>query len=134
MKLEEIMNKNLEIIDPEATVYDAIERLVDKRIRSLVIAPEKGKNDYGVITVRDIVFKVFHKGLDIQKTKIKEIASQPLICIHKDTHIKEIIDLMASSNIARVFVCENNKVVGVVSLLDILKAFLIQKVKGEKVV
>jgi len=60
-KVKEIMNTKLETIRPEAMVYDAIERLVDKRLRSLIVLPKDEKDVYGVITVRDIVFKVISK-------------------------------------------------------------------------
>ncbi len=129
MKVKEIMNKKLQTIEPDATVYDAIERLVDKRIRSLVVKPEDEVDVYGVITVRDIVFKVINKGLDIKKIKVKEIASKPLVSVSKDTDIKTLINLMATSNIARVFVFEEGEIVGVVSLLDILSASIIERAK-----
>ncbi len=129
MKVEEIMNKKLQTIEPDATVYDAIERLVDKRIRSLVVKPEDEVDVYGVITVRDIVFKVINKALDIKKIKVKEIASKPLVSVSKDTDIKTLINLMATSNIARVFVFEEGEIIGVVSLLDILSASIIERAK-----
>ncbi|MDL1970671.1 MAG: CBS domain-containing protein [Candidatus Desulfofervidaceae bacterium] len=129
MKVEEIMNKKLQTIEPDATVYDAIERLVDKRIRSLVIKPKDEVDVYGVITVRDIVFKVINKGLDIKKIKVKEIASKPLVSVSKDTDIKTLINLMATSNIARVFVFEEGEIIGIVSLLDILSASIIERAK-----
>ncbi|MDL1971346.1 MAG: CBS domain-containing protein [Candidatus Desulfofervidaceae bacterium] len=130
MKVEEVMNRNIEFIAPDATVYDAIERLVDKRIRSLVIKPKDENGVYGVITVRDIVYKVINKDLDPKKMKIEEIASKPLTCINKDEEIESIIKLMAKFNIARVFVCEGGEITGVVSLLDILANSLIKWAKG----
>jgi len=42
-KVKEIMNTKLETIRPEAMVYDAIERLVDKRLRSLIVLPKMRK-------------------------------------------------------------------------------------------
>jgi len=127
MKVEEIMNKKIEYIEPEATVYDAIERLVDKRIRSLVVNPKDEQDVYGLITVRDIVFKIINKNLNPRKIKVGEITSKPLVCVTKDMPIEHVMALMEKFNIARVIVCEEKKVRGVVSLFDVMAGSLIEK-------
>ena len=70
MKVDEIMTKKLEIISAEASIYDAIERMIDKRIRSLLVKPRDEHDVNGVITVRDIVHKALGKSLDLNKTKV----------------------------------------------------------------
>lgn len=128
-KVKEIMNTKLETIKPDATVYDAIEKLVDKRMRSIIVLPKDEKDVYGVITVRDIVFKVIAKNLDPNKIKIEEIASKPVISIDKETELEHLIKLLDKFNIARVFVHEGRDIVGVVSLLDVLSATLIERAR-----
>ncbi len=129
-KVSEIMNTKLETIPADATVYDAIERLIDKRIRSLLVLPKDSKDDYGVVTVRNIIFKVLAQKLDPVKIKIGNIASKPIIAVSKDTNIEEILNLMLKNNIARVFVKnENNEIIGLVSFFDILAEILIEKAK-----
>ena len=130
MKIQEVMVKKLESIGPDATVYDAIEKMVDKRIRSLLVRPKDEKDVYGVVTVRDIVFKVIGKNLDPNKIRIEEIASKPLISIDKDMDIDHVISLMNKFNIARVFVFDGKEIVGVASLLDIMAAALIERARG----
>jgi len=130
-KVKEIMNTKLETIKPEASVYDAIEKLVDKRMRSLIVLPKNENDVYGVITVRDIVFKVIAKNLDPKKIKIEEIASKPVISIDKETELEHLIRLMEKFNIARVFVHEGKEIIGVVSLLDVLSASLIAKARSK---
>jgi len=134
MKAKEIMTRKIEYIKFDATVYDAIEKMVDKRIRSLVVKPRDEHDVYGIITVRDIVFRVIGKGLDPQKIKVDEIASKPLICVDKDMDIEHIISMMEKFNIARVFICEKKKILGVVALLDVMGGSLIEKARGGKVV
>ncbi|GAQ94857.1 CBS domain-containing protein [Thermodesulfovibrio aggregans] len=130
-KVKEIMNTKLETIQPDATVYDAIEKLVDRRMRSLIVLPKDDNDVYGVITVRDIVFKVISKNLDPHKIKIEEIASKPVISIDKETEIEHLIKLMEKFNIARVFVHEGKQIVGVVSLFDVLSATLIARARRD---
>jgi CBS domain-containing protein len=133
MKIEEIMVKKLESVEANAPVYDAIEKMVDRRIRSILVRPKDERDVYGVVTVRDIVFKIIGKNLDPNKVKIEEIASKPVISIDKDMDIDHVINLMNKFNIARVFVSEGKEIIGVASLLDIMAASLIEKAKGGRV-
>ncbi len=131
LKVKHIMNTKLETISPEATVYDAIERLIDKRIRSLLVLPKNEDDVYGVVTVRDIVFKVLAKHLNPHQIKVENIASKPVISIDKETELFDLVTLMEKFNIARLFIQENRKIVGVVSLLDVLSAVLIERAKNK---
>jgi len=128
-KISEIMNTKLETISSDDSVYSAIEKMIDRRIRSLLVLPKDEKDEYGVVTVRNIIFKVLTKKLDPHKIKIGEIASKPVIAVSKDASIEDIYELMEKNNIARVFVKEGNKIIGVVSFFDIMYHILIERAK-----
>jgi len=130
MKIEEIMIKKLESVDANAPVYDAIEKMVDRRIRSILVKPKDEKDVYGIVTMRDIVFKVIGKNLDPNKIKVEEIATKPVISIDKDMDIDHVISLMNKFNIARVFISAGKEIIGVASLFDIMSASLIEKARG----
>jgi len=127
MKVEDVMNKRVEFVDANATVLDVIERLVNRRIRSVVVKPKDERDTYGVVTVRDVVYKCLAKNLDPQKVKAHEIASKPLITVEKDLDLEHVLKLMEKFNIARVFVKEKNEIIGVVALMDIMSAYLIRR-------
>ncbi|MCC6027923.1 MAG: CBS domain-containing protein [Archaeoglobus sp.] len=127
MKVEDVMNKRVEFVDANATVLDVIERLVNRRIRSVVVKPKDERDTYGVVTVRDVVYKCLAKSLDPQKVKAHEIASKPLITVEKDLDLEHVLKLMEKFNIARVFVKEKNEIIGVVALMDIMSAYLIRR-------
>jgi len=129
MKVDEIMTKKLAIIDAGATIYDAIESMIDKRIRSLLVKPRDEKDVYGVITVRDIVYKVLGKNLDLNKTKVGEITSKPLVCVDKGMDVEHAVNLMTKFNITRVFISEGKEIIGIISLLDVMSAELIKKAR-----
>jgi CBS domain-containing protein len=129
MKVDEIMTKKLEIISAEASIYDAIERMIDKRIRSLLVKPGDAHDVYGVITVRDIVHKALGKNLDLNKMKVSEIMSKPVVNVDKGVDVEHAIDLMTKSNITRVFVNEGREIIGIVSLLDVMSAALINRAR-----
>jgi CBS domain-containing protein len=130
MKVEEFMTPRLESIDADRSVYDAIERMVNKRLRSLLVTPwTKNREDVGVITARDIVFRVLSRGLDPAKVKVYEISSKPLLCVERDVDLADVAVIMEKHNIARVFVCDEKRIVGLVSLFDVLSAALIERAR-----
>jgi CBS domain-containing protein len=133
MQVREFMNTRIECIDADRSVYDAVEIMVDRRFRSLAVTysgkPSKISFE-GVVTARDIVFKVLAKDLNPKKVKVSEIASRPIVCIGQDTNVKEAAALMEKSNIARLYVCDGDKVVGMISMLDIMAAEVIIRAGG----
>ncbi len=129
MKVIEIMTKKLETIEVDAPIYDAIEKMIDKRIRSLLVKPNDDKDVHGVITVRDIVNKALAKNLDLNKTKVKEITSKPLVCVDKGMDVEYAISLMSKFNITRVFVNDGKEIIGIISLLDVMSAELIKRAR-----
>lgn len=129
MKVVEIMTKKLETIEVDAPIYDAIEKMIDKRIRSLLVKPNDDKDVHGVITVRDIVNKALAKNLDLNKTKVKEITSKPLVCVDKGMDVEYAINLMSKFNITRVFVNDGKEIIGIISLLDVMSAELIKRAR-----
>lgn len=133
MKLEEFMTTKIKFIDGDGSVYDAIEKMVDRRIRSLVVRFPGKETEHGVITARDIVFRVLAKGIDSKSIKVSEIASKPLVCVDSSMTIDDVTRIMEEYNVARIFVCEREKIIGVISLLDLMAATLIIRARGDYV-
>lgn len=133
MKVKEFMTTKLEYVDGDRSVYEAVEKMVDRRIRSVVVKFPGREAEYGVITARDVVFKVFAKGINPRNVKASEIASSPVVCIDQETAFEEAVRLMESSNVARLFVCNEEGIVGVVALLDVMAASLIMRARGDHV-
>jgi len=133
MKAQEFMTTKIEYVDADKTVYDAIEKMVDRRIRSLVVKFPGKDPEHGIITARDVVFKVLSKGVHPKDIKVSEIASKPIVCVDQNIDLREVAKLMETSNIARIFMCEGEKIVGVVALLDLMAATLIMRARGEDV-
>ena len=133
MKLEEFMTTKIEFIDADGSVYDAIEKMVDRRIRSLLVRFPGKETEHGVITARDIVFGVLSKKINPKNTKVSAIASKPLVCVNLNNTLDDVTRIMEMNNITRTFVCEQEKIIGVISLLDLMAATLIIRARGDYV-
>lgn len=121
LKVKDIMNPHIETITQDASIFEAMQRIVEKRIRSLLVLPKDENDLYGVLTIRDIVYNVLGKNLDPHKTKVGEIATKRVVCISKDAELQDFIKLMERFNIGRVFINEGKNIVGVASLFDTVK-------------
>lgn len=133
MKIDEFMTTRIASIDADSSVYDAIEKMVDRRIRSLIVKFTGKDSDHGVITARDVVFKVLAKGKNPTDVKVSSIAARPIVCVDREVTLTEAAALMEKSHIARLFICEGEKIIGVASLLDVMAASLIMRARGEHV-
>jgi len=122
MKVSDVMTKDLVRVEPGTNISWVISKMKHFKIRSLIVERDK-EGLYGMITVRDIVYKVIAKGLDPETVEVKNIMSKPAVSVPSDMDIKELAQLMAEKGLSRVLVFEGEKLVGIASLLDILKAF-----------
>ena len=122
MKVQKAMSTRIMLIKPEATVVQAMKRMVENNIRRVMVEPEEGKADYGMVTVRDVVCKVVAKGLDPAQVKVRDIMITPLIPIDKDADLQLAAKIMTENNIAAAPVMEGNKLIGIIAMWDMVMA------------
>lgn len=124
MTVGEIMITKFLAVKHDANLKIVMKIMANKNIRSVFVRPKDAGDVPGVIAVRDVVFKVLAKGINPAKVKASDIASKPLICVDKDMKVEHAAMLMDKFNVARVWVKEGKDVIGVVSLLDLIRAAL----------
>lgn len=111
--IEKIMSKNLIVLN-DSNLED-IAKAMKRYDVGMVIINENNKIK-GIITDHDIVTKI----LANKDNKIKEYLTTNLVSIDINSDINEAIDLMKKHKIKRLLVKKNNKLVGVLSLSDLL--------------
>ena len=107
-------------IDAEASVYEAIERMVGANVGSLLVS--EGGRITGIVTERDYLRRVALEGRTSKETPVREIMSSPLIVASPETTIDECMALMTDRRIRHVPVVADGDVVGVVSIGDVVKS------------
>lgn len=133
MVVYDFMTTRIESVHADNNVYNALELMVDRRIRSLLVRFPGGGMNHGVITARDIVYKVLAQGKDPKSMPVAEIASRPISCVDKDKSLMEAADVMQQAGVARLFVCDGEQIIGVISMMDFMAAMLILRARGEHV-
>ena len=109
-------------ITPQATVYEALELMATKNIGSLVVLEEG--NVAGMFTERDYARKVVLQGRSSKTTTVGELETQDVLYVGPDDSIENCMALMTDKRLRHLPVMENEKLVGLVSIGDVVKAVI----------
>ncbi|OYT55011.1 MAG: hypothetical protein B6U72_00710 [Candidatus Altiarchaeales archaeon ex4484_2] len=126
MKAKDIMTTGVISIDRDASVEDAMKKMFERRVTSLIIKKKKKNDNVGIVTRKDIINAVIAENKDPEKMKVEDIMSEPLLSVSPDFSIENLSRLMAKTNLRRFPVVEDDKIIGVVSNSDIIRAVTIE--------
>lgn len=106
-------------ITPDATVFEAIQMMADKRVGALLVMT--GPTLAGIISERDYAREVILKGRASKETRVEEIMSSKVISVPSTETVRSSLSLMTRNHIRHLPIVDDDRVVGVVSLGDLVK-------------
>jgi CBS domain-containing protein len=109
-------------IGPDETVFDAIQKMADNNVGSLVVL--EGEKLVGIITERDYARNVFLKGKSSPETTVKEIMSTHVVCARPEQSVEECMAVMTDKAVRHLPVLENKQLIGVISIGDLVKSII----------
>jgi CBS domain-containing protein len=115
--LEEKGSEILEI-DADSSVLDAVQTMVDNNVGSLLVT--EGGEVTGIVTERDYLRRVTLEGRT-EEAPVREIMSSPLVVATPETTVDECMAMMTDRRIRHIPVVDEEKVVGLVSIGDLVK-------------
>ncbi|HHE07816.1 MAG TPA: CBS domain-containing protein [Chlorobaculum parvum] len=124
--VSDLMQKDFHTIKGSSTVAEALQLMKKTNESGLVVLPRNGDDCYGIVTEKDILEKVIDPGEDVHRdpwnTPVFQIMSKPIISVNPGMRVKYALRLMKRTNVRRLTVMDNNKVVGVLNMADVLHA------------
>jgi CBS domain-containing protein len=109
-------------IAPDAPVLDAIKHMAEHRIGALLVM--RDEQLVGVISERDYARKVILQGRSSSQTAVSDIMSGTPLTVGPDTDVFDCMRLCTDSRIRHLPVVQDGKVVGVISIGDLVKAVI----------
>ncbi len=116
-----IRKKGYEVftIAPGASVFEALEMMAKHNIGALLVMT--GGDLEGIVSERDCVRKVELMGRNVKDTKVSEIMTGDVITVEVSQPLEECMALMIEKNFRHLPVCEGKKLLGVLSVRDVLR-------------
>jgi CBS domain-containing protein len=106
-------------IAPDATVYDALKMMERYDVGSLVVLD--GERLAGIFSERDYARKIILLGKASKETLVREIMTSKVLCVRPDQTVDQCMALMTDKRVRHLPVLDHKKVVGVISIGDVVK-------------
>jgi CBS domain-containing protein len=113
-------------VTPDSIVIEALTLMAERNIGAVLVL-EKSGEIAGILSERDFARKIIVKGRACETSKVKEIMTAKIICAEPTTSLVECMNLMTSNRFRHLPIKENGKVVGVISIGDVVKALIEQQ-------
>jgi CBS domain-containing protein len=120
--LLESKGKEVYAVAPDASVYEAIQQMADKNVGALVVL--KGSELVGIVSERDYARKVILKDRSSRETSVNDIMTPTVITVSTDATVDECMRLCTDGRLRHLPVRDGDRVVGVISIGDLVKAVI----------
>lgn len=125
MKVSDILDSkgnNVYSINGKISVYEALKIMGEKNIGALLVMEDAQLK--GIISERDYARKIILKGKTSHDTMVNEIMTEKVISVLPDDNIEKCMELMSGKHIRHLPVLKNDKVLGVISITDVVTAII----------
>jgi len=123
-RIESIAEKNYVTLSEDTLVGEAAKVMRGKDVLSILVTTSKNSNEpIGIVTERDILYRVVAENKDPFKVTLKNVMSSPLITIAEEESVRDAILLMRSKHIRRLVVKKpggSNNITGIITLMSIV--------------
>ena len=108
-------------IDGDATVLEAVQAMVEANVGALLVTGSNVNDVEGIFTERDYLRRVAVQGLGERETPVRAVMTTPVVVITPETEVEEAMALMTDRRIRHVPVVSDEKLVGMISIGDLVR-------------
>ncbi len=112
-------------VSPDTSVLDALRAMAEKEIGAVLVLD--GDLLVGIFSERDYARKVVLQGKASKDTPVREIMTEKVVCVRPEQTIEDCMGLMTDKRIRHLPVLQHKKVIGVISIGDVVKEMLVEK-------
>ena len=116
------IEQNIFTFSPESTVLEAISLMADKGIGALVVTDQD--KVVGILSERDYTRKVILMERTSKETTVSEIMTAKVLTVTKSNSVEDCLDLMTDRHLRHLPVVENDKLIGLISIGDLVKVVM----------
>jgi signal-transduction protein with cAMP-binding, CBS, and nucleotidyltransferase domain len=123
-RVRAVMGEPPIVVDGLVTVEHAVELMRKHQISSLVIDNRHDDFEYGLLVVTDVASKVIATERSPERTNVYEIMSKPVLTVDADMGLRYAVRLLNHFRVSRALVTERGKMIGMVTLRDMVLRYL----------
>ena len=124
MLVKDIMNRDVVTVSPFATLRDALSLMKRHNLKSLVVEQQDPHDAWGLITYTNILKTIVAENGDIDLINVYAVCAKPAIGVGESLDVRHVASLMTDSVVKRVLVLDDNKLLGLVTMDDIVGTVL----------
>ena len=114
------MSRDILTIDINSSAWDAARLMREKKTGSVFVT--QGGKPVGIVTERDMLYKIVADDLPAAHVLLRKIMSSPLVTVDEDTPVKKAVEVMEKHNFRRLLITQDGKMVGMVNEYDLFSA------------
>lgn len=119
-KVSDVAEKDFVALDENLTIDKAAQIMQNKGSTSVLVTEHRTGKPVGIITEKDILYRVVGENRAPSETRLKKLISSPLVTIDENSSLKDAISLMMSKGIRRLPVVKGDTIVGIVNVMSVI--------------
>lgn len=117
----DVMTRDIIMVEPTATVHEAVEMMRAKRTSSVIVNRRTPADEFGLLVVSDIAAEVIGKNLSPQRVNVYEVMSKPVLTLAAEMNIVYAVRLLTRFMLSRALVIDHERnPLGLVTLRDMV--------------
>ncbi|MCK7543044.1 CBS domain-containing protein [Marinobacter bryozoorum] len=129
LTVRDVMVRDIIKVSPFATIREAMNLMKQHGVKSLVVEQQSDHDAWGLITYTNILKTVIAEDGDVDLLNVYDVCAKPVISVGESLGLRHVAALMTEHRVKRLLVLEDNRLLGFVTMDDIMAA-LFERMEG----
>ena len=129
LTVRDVMVRDTIKVSPFATIREAMNLMKEHGVKSLVVEQQSDHDAWGLITYTNILKTVIAEDGDVDLLNVYDVCAKPVISVGESLGLRHVAALMTEHRVKRLLVLEDNRLLGFVTMDDIMAA-LFERMEG----